>query len=482
MSPQPSWLSLPVELWLHVLGFQILLRDLGELCLTCSQLLSVARPVLYRHTILVAETRLHPNFAVAETFALLARDADLARSVRELTLDSRSTSEAYYRNPGLVHIASLRQMTQLKRVTIMGDISRHAGAETISQFIQILHDLHLDDLRFPSPGIRGFILAVKPAQLVQLANPKRIECNLGVDYNGLLAARFLTLFAAAPPSLTSLTLIAHHLYSASPMHDLFALHFPHLRSLALVSASNLGLSCPPGFTAFLSAHHTTLEELHLGWNRSTTTSNPAALVLDADDDEHPDFLPNLQVFCGDCRNVELMARARMRCLGTLRALTIGSATQNPEAAIADVRRMLDALDAAGRLSALRYLDFDLFEWRDIERDFIPEFVRRLGALCGPTLEVWRGLLPFGGSWPMDGFAAFPRLQAIRFPQDSTALTLAISADQVYVATDVLACVHSLAATCDELKEVTIADRKLEDDVCWKIDRHPVLGVALRRAD
>ncbi|KAJ7699346.1 hypothetical protein B0H17DRAFT_1049498 [Mycena rosella] len=477
----PHWLSLPVELWLHILSFQIRLRDLGELCLTCSQLLSITRPVLYHHLTLVAERHLHANLAVADTFALLADD-HLARSVRELTLDSRSTSEAYYRNPGLVHVSSLRNMTQLKRVTIMGDISRHAGTETIAQFIKILHDLHLDELRFPVHGVRGFILAIKPAQLVQLANPKRIECNVGVDYNGLLASSFLTLLAAAPPSLTSLSLIAPKLYSDCPMHKFFALRFPHLRSLALVSTLDQGSSCPPGFTVFLSAHRTTLEDIHLGWNSVTPTSGPAALVLDDASALHPDFLPNLQTFRGDCRNVEMMARARMRCLSTLRDLAVGSAAQGDGATIADVRAMLGALEAAGHLPALRHLDFELFDWRTVERAFVPEFVRRLGALCGPTLEVWRGLLPFTAAWPMDAFAAFPRLRAIRLPQDSTSLRTVMALDQTYEATDVLQCLHSLARNCTELREVVVAARRRRDDVCWKIDRHSGLDIALRRVD
>ncbi|KAJ6578822.1 hypothetical protein DFH09DRAFT_1276250 [Mycena vulgaris] len=453
MPQQPNWLSLPVEIWLHILGFRIPLRDLGELCLTCSQLLSISRPILYRHPTLVAETQLHPNLAVTETFALLARDADLARNVRELTLDSRSTSEAYYRNPGLIHIPSLRNMTQLKRITIMGDIARHAGTETVNKFIQILHELQLDELLFPMPGVRGFILAINPAQLGQLANPKRIQFHVGVDYNGLLASRFLTLLAAAPPSLTSLSLIANNLYSTCPVHEIFTLHFPHLRSLALVSTSDAGFTCPPGFTAFISTHHATLEELHLGWNRTTRTSGPAALVFGAASDLYPDFLPNLKVFRGDCRNVEIMARARMRCLAMLQNLTLGSAAGGPEARVADAHQMLDALEAAGRLDALKQLDFELFEWREAERDFVPAFVRRFGTLCGPTLEVWRGLLPFGGSWPMDVFAAFPRLQVIRFPQDSMVLTPATAWDQDYDATKVLECGQSLVGTCKELKEV-----------------------------
>jgi hypothetical protein len=265
------------------------------------------------------------------------------------------------------------------------------------------------------------------------------------------------------------------------MHALFALRFPSLRSLALTSVLDTGYSCPHGFIAFLTAHHTTIEDLHLGWNRVGSLSTGAALAFDSSDVLHPDFLPNLQVFRGDLRNVELMARARMRCLTTLRELTIGSTSRGAEPIVDDIRRMLGAIEATGRLDALQQLDFELFEWRDIDYDFWPEFVQRLGALCGPTLEVWRGLLPFGGSSPLDALAFFPRLQTIRFPHDSTvtALTLALSLGQTYASTDVLKGVQSLAEICKELKEV-IAEHEQAEDVCWKIDRHLELGIVKPR--
>ncbi|KAJ7767388.1 hypothetical protein DFH07DRAFT_326893 [Mycena maculata] len=474
-------LSLPVELWLYILSLRVHLRDLAALCLTCSQLLSISRPILFRHLTLRAENSLGPNFAVIETFALLTRDKDLACSVRELTLDSRSAApESYYRNPGLVHIASMRNLTQLKRVTIIGDISRHAGAKIMIEFVQILHDLQLDELRFPAPGVRAFILELGHIDLAfeQFANPKRLEFYMGVDHHGLLALCLLRIFTAATPSLTSLSLIATHLYSGSRMRALFDLHFPLLRSLTLNSTSDEELACPPGFNSFLMAHHHTLQELRLGYTScgNIRAFGPSALVFDGGSGLHSDFLPDLRVFQGHCRNVEMMAHARMRCLTNLRELTIGSGLNEARTTIADLGRMFDAIDVAGRLESLATLDFDLFRWHDLERDFIPTFIRRVGAICGTTLEVWSGLLPYLGSWSTDVFAVFPHLRAIRFPTDSMVLT---GLPGVSTGENGVGVVQGLAGTCPMLEEVAFQGAQ---DECWKIDRHRVSGTMPRRVD
>ncbi|KAJ7456972.1 hypothetical protein FB451DRAFT_599402 [Mycena latifolia] len=483
----PDWLSLPVDIWLHVLDLPICLRDLGELCLTCSQLLSITRPILYRHLSLAPESPTHPNFAVAGLFALLARDDDLARRVRELTLDYRAVSKPYYCHPGEAHIAALPlwNLTHLKRITILGNISRDAWPETIIKFIQTLHDLHLDELRLLhgrsiiiSPrDVRNFILPLHPAQLAQLANPRRIEWHVGSDFDGFLVPRLAIMLAAATPTLTSLSLEARDLYSGR--HELFTLRLPLLRSLALVDTQRTSTHvffCPSEFTAFLSAHHEKLEELHLGCESNETSR--AALVL-SPGGLRPGFLPNLQAFRGDCRNVYMMARARMRSLATLRSLTLGSAAGS-DANVMEISQMLDALEAAERLRALKNLTFERFEWRDTQRALVPALVRRFGTLCGPTLEVWSGFLPFGVCpWPLDAFAPFPRLKVIRFPQDGKLN----HKDQIRTEPAQLERMHSLAGTCNELKEVVIIGRcRCVNDVCWKIDRHSVMGIALRRLD
>ncbi|KAF7369828.1 BHLH domain-containing protein [Mycena venus] len=473
---QPNWLSLPVEIWLQIFSLRIPLRDLAGFCLTCSHFLSITRPILFHKLTLTAEKKdQSPNSAVVATFTLLANNADLARSVRELTLDSHSQSASYFRNPGLVDIHSLRNMTQLKRVTIIGDISRHAARSDMASFLQILYNLQLDELRIPSPGARLFILPLGPAELDQLANPKRITFYVGpADNNELLSFRLSNILRAAKPSLTSLSLTGR-----SPhLNALFSLQFPLLRSLAIINTFDIRLSCPPGFNAFLSVHHETLEELHLGYTDRSEFNNgpvyhrPAAILLNAESGLHPDFLPNLKVFRGHCLNIELMARARMRCLTGFRELTVSSALQDSDRTMANVEQMLVALEAAGRLDALKILDFDLFQWNEHERDVAASFVKRIAALCGPTLEVWRGLLPFAFAdwWPIDVFATFSRLRIISLPRDET--TLEIFAPFSPRAAVRGREIHEIAEICTTLEEVNIVSSLVsdEEDTCWKVYR------------
>ncbi|KAJ7042921.1 hypothetical protein C8F04DRAFT_57121 [Mycena alexandri] len=478
----PDWLSLPVEIWLHTLDLQPL-RHLTALCLTCSQLLTITRPILYRHLYLTSETKNRtPNAAVDETFGLLARHPNLAQSVRELTLDSRSDSESYVRNPGLLDADSLRNMTQLKRVTIIGDVSRRAGRQEMANFIQILHDLRLDELQIPAPGARAFLLALSSSQLVQLANPKRIAFYVGPDRSELLLSRFSILLTAAGPSITSLSLTA----AQTHLNALFILRFPALHSLEITNPFDLReITCPRGFNSFLSAHHEPLKHLHLGYvDRRDTGSavlSSAAIVFDEFSGLHPTFLPNLQTFHGHYRNVEMMARARVQSLAGLRELSIGAALSPPSETIPGVQRMLNAMDAAGRLDALTVLDFDLFQWDDVELETASTFVRRWAALCGPTLEVWRGLLPFTGSWPLNDFAAFPRLRVIHFPKDYRLLNIAARLD---LAVDVSQYIGDITSICNALEEVKVIGDFVDGsfDKSWMIDRRSPSGTALRQVE
>ncbi|KAJ7607331.1 hypothetical protein FB45DRAFT_948083 [Roridomyces roridus] len=477
MHNSPDWLGLPVEIWLHILAFR---SSLPELCRTCSQLLSLARPIMYSHLVVQAERLLRPNEFVADTFALLGENAELAASVRKLTLNAFSRREGYFINPGIIDIPSLWNMTRLKSVTIIGDISRQATRNQIAQFVQILHGLQLDELRFVAPGSRAFLLGLQPEQLTLLANAKVIECYMGVDYNDLLAQRLLILLPAATTTLTSLSLTAQYLCKGEwALHPLFNLHFPSLRALSLQSTADSQIACPLKFAAFLSAHHMTLEDLHLGYtpNSDTRAFAPSGLLF-ATELMNPDFLPKLRRFRGHCRNVEMMALARMKCLGTLEELCIGSGKNDPHTTIEDLTRMFDALDVLGPLSSLKHLDFDLFWWKEPEDAFVASFVRRVAGICGPGLEVWYGLLPYLGQWPIGLFEGFTRLRVIRLAVNSSALAGDAPADRRVARVEQEVVVRELAGICPVLEEVRIGRR----NVCWKVDRHRSLGVTVRLVD
>jgi hypothetical protein len=222
-----------------------------------------------------------------------------------------------------------------------------------------------------------------------------------------------------------------------------------------------------------------LQDLHLSYS-SPRDDTKATILFDAASGLHADFLPNLQVFRGHSANIEMMARTRMRCLTRLQELTIGYISPSSDTAIDSIDRMLDAVEASGGLDALKTLDFDIFRWEEVERDFLPTFVKRLGALCGSTLEVWSGLLPFTGSWPLDVFASFPRLRVIDFPSDPGALRFySLRRNTEYALFEDH--VRRIAGICHVLEEVNIISSRNREDECWKVYR-PVSGLTVQRVD
>ncbi|KAJ7756316.1 hypothetical protein B0H16DRAFT_1539419 [Mycena metata] len=177
----------------------------------------------------------------------------------------------------------------------------------------------------------------------------------------------------------------------------------------------------------------------------------------------------------------MMARARMQSLTRLRQLSIGAALSPPRETIPGLQHMLNALEAAGRLDALTVLDFDLFQWDDIELETVSTFVRRWATLCGPTLEVWRGRLPFTGSWPLNDFAAFPRLRVIYLPKDYRVLNIAARLD---LAVDVSRYIGDIIHICNTLEEVKITGNSVDGslDTSWMVDRRSPSGTTLRRVE
>ncbi|KAJ7077594.1 hypothetical protein C8R43DRAFT_356396 [Mycena crocata] len=179
-----NWMSLPVETWLEIstLVRSSSVRDLADLCLACSQLMSIARSVLYCDLTLKTTFEVEPNLAALETFTLLTRDVDLARSVRKLTLDGGEEEFEINDTPILVHIASLKNMSQLKELTIIGDIFRCADEDMKAQFIETLKGLPLEELNFLPPG-RCFYWFSED-QFAQIRNLKRIHCYSEIDEHG----------------------------------------------------------------------------------------------------------------------------------------------------------------------------------------------------------------------------------------------------------------------------------------------------------
>ncbi|KAJ7359511.1 hypothetical protein DFH08DRAFT_952634 [Mycena albidolilacea] len=266
----------------------------------------------------------------------------------------------------------------------------------------------------------------------------------------------------------------------------FALRFPLLRSFTSGTWDE-GITSFPGFHDFILAHSETLEDLAMEYS-SRQEVNPTALVFGSDDSLPPTCLPNLRVFKGHCRNVESMARAKLQCSRSLADLTIGvGRIENPRA---EIERMLDEI-GSGRLrkclGGLKELDFDFFASADEERDWIPLFIRRWGEICGSSLEVWHGFLPFVWSWGPDEladfFSSFAKLQVIWLAHDSRCFgVFPADSNPERVSPEVIASyVRSLAQRCPALEEVWLLIWGYETS-CWKVERRQGSPLSVRCAD
>ncbi|CAK5271532.1 unnamed protein product [Mycena citricolor] len=375
-----EWIDLPVEIWLYIVDRYHNTREIAKLCSTCRQNLALFRPILYRDLVLKAETSAcQPNDAVADTLELLSRDKALASHVRALTLDATSYSENYYRNPNLIHIRSLENMTQLKRVTLVGDLSRNASPTSVDVFIQILAKLCLDEISFPSPGARTFLLARNWDQLRKLGKAKKT-----VFYCRLLSLKFAALLTTKPATVSDLHISAPF----TLVSDLFALHLPRLRVLELriVETRQRPLS-PSGFNAFLASHNDTLEELSMLRNSPNEALQQADLRFEPNNRSlGPDFLPKLKVLRGNSENLFMLVRARSTCLSRLECLAIGWSRDHAEEA---THTLLSALEERGPFSNL--IDFD-FAFAPRASAAAPKFLQSIVRFF-PSLAIWRGDLP-----------------------------------------------------------------------------------------
>ncbi|KAJ6588345.1 hypothetical protein B0H19DRAFT_1098860 [Mycena capillaripes] len=480
-----SWTLLPVEIWLEISHFvrSSGLRNLANLSHTCSQLALIARPILYSDLTLNTVTQeLERNLSAAHTFSLLARDVYLARSVRSLTLDGRAEAYEINETPILVHPASLRNMSQLRQLTIIGRVFDKADEDLKMAFIQALCGLPLEGLSIPSPG--GCFYMFSEDQFGQIANLKSIKCYSDIDEHVYFGPRCLLLVSNSPSSLTTLSLSAMYM-DANWVLQLFALRFPLLESLTLDTWEE-GMHSPTGFHDFLLAHHHTLVHLDMHYTPRQTIDF-AALVFDDNDLLPPQCLPHLRTFNGHCRNVTSMSKAGIHCLNnSLTKLTIG--VGRVDDARAEIDQMFDAVQT-GCLSALKELDFDVFQSQAEEREWITPFILRWGAICGPSLEIWRGLFPFAWSWSPEElasfFGAFSKLRVIWIANDSTVFGVFPRGEDGeqeksrQLPAKLEDYVRNLAQKCCSLEEVWI---KWAYITCWKIERGPGSRLAVRRAD
>ncbi|KAJ7744698.1 hypothetical protein B0H16DRAFT_989137 [Mycena metata] len=484
-----DWTSLAVEIWVEIATL-LPSSDLVDLVPTCSQLTSITRPILYRDLRLTTIFEVEPNLAAADTFALLTRDAELARNVRTLTLDGAEEEDLDINDTAiLVHVPSLRNMSQLKTLRIIGHIFRHAEEDTKADFIEALRCLRIEELSLPYHG--GCLEMFSEDQVAQISNLKHFECRSEIDLNEYFQPRCLRLLASSASTLTALSLSVMYIGSEWTS-ELFDMRFPLLESLTLGTCDE-EMHTPEGFRAFLLAHNASLQHLDMGYTPRREI-NPAALIFDEDEIIPAHFLPNLKSFSGHCKTVQRMAEAGVQSLTRpLATLTIGVClVENPKREIDD---MLDAVQAMpSALGALKELNFDFFENEEGEREWIPDFIRRWGQICGPSLEVWRGLFPFVWSWSPEElagfFEAFSKLRVLYLANDSTVFGVfpqggsEESEDEGDTQeppsmSDFEEYLRQLARKCGALEEVRLP--LSGRDSSWKIERGPGTRVVVRQA-
>ncbi|KAJ6588655.1 hypothetical protein B0H19DRAFT_1248279 [Mycena capillaripes] len=165
-----------------------------------------------------------------------------------------------------------------------------------------------------------------------------------------------------------------------------------------------------------------------------------------------------------------MTKAGMHCLcNSLTKLTIG--VGRVDDARADIDQLLDALQTRC-LGALEELEFDFFRSHAEEREWITPFTLRRGEICGPSLEIWRGLFPF--AWSPEEFAGFfdalPKLGVIWIANDSTVFRgfpREEDGEKSRQLPDLklMEYARNLAQKCCSLEKVWIQS---EDTSCWKL--------------
>ncbi|KAF7297322.1 BHLH domain-containing protein [Mycena indigotica] len=459
-----DWHDLPLEIWLVDILPRLHSEQLSRLGSTCKSLLSITRPLLYCTVTLSAERYGQPNVALESVLSLLERDRHLASFVEALTLDARASAvERYSQNYNLIHPPSFRNMTRLKRLTIRGDISRSAGRKDVHTFLQLIQERNLDQLAFPTPEIRSFLLPLHHSddQPEKLSNSKRLVFSLTFDYHNHLGPVIQRILGAAQPILTSISLHAPE----SILNLFFDLRFPHLQALELAVLTRLNPTTPAGFYQFLVHHAAQLEELSLipvGFARgrqytgiSFEPSNGSQSKL------AQDFLPRLRVLKAAFRTVEALARARIDSFQRLEKLVIAAPNDDEAATAADIRHMFDSFH--GPLPALVDIGFhsQLLAWLSIEERlaFVPEIIESVSRIAGFTLEKWSGVVYFPNT---DQFTskAFSRLRCIVFPP----VDLQVNALSI---TDF----SSVFWTCETLEEIRIRNKHPNSmDEVWTVNR------------
>jgi hypothetical protein len=184
---------------------------------------------------------------------------------------------------------------------------------------------------------------------------------------------------------------------------LYAMRFPHLRSLTLGVWGFHRWQVPSGtdnFTNFVLAHDDMLEELDMEYGQDFL------YALEFDDSSlgllREDSLPHLRSFRGCASTLTVMIQARMKCLRTtLHKLIVGPSGRHDETS--EMKHMFDAVQAfrtsgdsgsPSFFSALREIELDIWLWRNGEQMPAIECIQKCATCCGSSLEIMTLMVPY----------------------------------------------------------------------------------------
>lgn len=215
---QPNNLSLPPELWFHIVSLTRR-EDLPSLCLVSPSLLNPSRPALYHHLIIDATSGSAPQ-SLGATFTLLQADGGaLAKEVKKLEIvgpnDSRvrlinNTADQALKE--LIPLKVIACMTNLHALCIrfLSHYSSRFGPEfaaLLTEYCQLLKEVELEhvDLQLPL-NLRGI-------ERIKYSSNGACSCEISAFSNSHV---FRNPYSRMPP--IAYRILGQHIDSSRHLH------------------------------------------------------------------------------------------------------------------------------------------------------------------------------------------------------------------------------------------------------------------------
>ncbi|KAK7029619.1 hypothetical protein VNI00_014317 [Paramarasmius palmivorus] len=380
ISPPNLPLHLPVELWLRIVQY-LLKRDQASLCLTCARLLSITRPLLYRHVSLAPGA--FREATVAQTqFALdlLARDTDLAQNVLTFSLETYND-----RRPGSVvaNLVAMRNMKRLESLKLKGPVLYRLKGSEVERTTKSMRTVKKLEVSMPwGGGAFDADLEHGLRALGDFVDLEEVEWDEGYKFGnhgsdlGMYRLEMLwDVLRYSRNTIHTLSLPFPLAYTYLQIHFFRNYRFPQLRRLTL---GNWAFGAQNDLNDFIVAHAGRLEYLALC---GESTGEPG-LRFDISTSAllTPKSFPYLRFFKGSPACITALANARVESLSELKTYTFTFGQ------FQEISRMLNSLHQAHGFSGLKELNLEFSTCPNVA--VIRSLTRSLSQICGASLERW----------------------------------------------------------------------------------------------